>query len=76
MNIQEATKLAMEKGGFICRKSIHKDYDTRFAVIQPTNSHETCKVVVMQDGIPISSCRCWNPTADDLTADDWELFKE
>lgn len=76
MNIQEATRMAIEKDSAICRKSIRASCDTRFAVIRPTNSYETCKIITYQDGEEISSCRCWNPTADDLTADDWEMFKE
>lgn len=75
MNIKEATEKAMKEGGIICRKSVRKAYDDRFAAVMPTNSYEACKLIMHREGKPATSSRCWNPTADDLMADDWEIIK-
>lgn len=78
MNIQEATKKAMEQNGFIYRKKFViekriKEFKT--AVVAPSNSLDTCPIMTMDEKGNLSNyCRCWNPTADDLMADDWEVI--
>jgi len=73
MNIQEAVKKAMESGGLTYRKSIQRADGRRQSFIQPTNSYDTCFIVTYCDGKAIVSCRNWNPTGDDLAANDWEV---
>lgn len=75
MNIQEATKKAMQMDGIICRKSVMRKESTAFAVVEPTNTYDCCLLVVYRDGKPERSARCWNPTADDLAADDWVFLR-
>lgn len=68
MNIVEAIKEALPKGKGIARKAWNDTWlDT---VIIPTNSSECCIVTTFGKH---SSAPRWNPTADDLTADDWVL---
>ncbi len=76
MNIQEATKKALEDGGLIYRTSTKLANEARNGGIFPTNTYDTCILVVMDKGVPKKSCRAWNPTADDLVANDWEVVKE
>lgn len=76
MNIQEAVKEAIKVDGEIHRKSARGKYADRFAAIKPTNSYETCLLMVYTQQKPQKSCRCWNPTADDLIADDWEVLRD
>ncbi len=76
MVISEAVKLAMEQGGMIYRKGIWSDKGFSNVFIRPTNSYDNCIVVKYQDGKEKSSCRNWNPTAEDLMADDWELWNK
>lgn len=68
MNIVEATKEAMSKGVGISRESWHFGSDV-FAII-PTNTTLNC--IFYSVPFDRKSPR-WNPSADDLTADDWEL---
>lgn len=76
MNIQEATIKAIKINGIICRKSsIRKDM-TVGAVVKPTNTYNCCILLVYRDGKPERSSRYWNPTADDLMADDWEVLRD
>lgn len=70
MNIQDATKKALEENKYIRRESANHSM-TR---IKPTNSYDCCLVVV--NGKNRQQGRCWNPTADDLMADDWVIAKE
>lgn len=75
MVISEAVKLATEQGGMIYRKEIWSNKGFSNVFIKPTNSYDHCIVVKYQDGKEDSCCRNWNPTAEDLMADDWELWK-
>ena len=70
MNIVQAVELALKKGLFIRRKS------TLFSStrIKPTNTYDACLVLI--DGEIKRQSRFWNPTADDLVADDWEVVTE
>lgn len=73
MNIQEATKRVLEDGGLIYRTSTMQVNEARYGSINPSNTYDACILVVMDKGVPKKSCRAWNPTADDLIANDWEV---
>lgn len=71
MNIQEATKLALEEGKYITREAnSFKAYR-----ILPTNTDDCFVILVAKDyverlGKNILSKR-WNPKAKDIMANDW-----
>lgn len=81
MYIQEAVKEAVEinsnskKKAFIRRADLNSGMLESQTYIYPTNSYDCCV------GVNFSSItrrsewqsRFWNPTANDLTADDWEV---
>ena len=60
----------------IYRKHIQRKGGYSNTFIKPTNSYDACIIVSQCEGKEISSCRNWNPTGDDLIADDWELWDE
>ena len=72
MNIQEATKVAMENGKSIHRKS---EFDVlrkpgENLELLPTNSYGYVVVKPRQKAFyPL-----WQPMAEDLIADDWEII--
>ncbi len=68
MNIQDATKKAVESGGFITRHSWRGHVQ-----IKPTNVPEHCLVYTIWEKFPFQR---WEPDADDLMADDWEVTTE
>lgn len=68
MNIQNAVKQALETDGYIKRSSL----DCSRTLIRPTNSYDCC--IIFVEGKENQQSRYWNPTADDLTADDWECI--
>lgn len=84
MYIHEAVKQAMSMGLAITRTNRNKDEVCLWdlTAIIPTNTVDCCIIVVTDEKeakrlhIPIG--RRWNPDADDLMADDWELtdYKE
>lgn len=74
--IHEAVEKALENDGVIYRKSAKREEQDRYAVIKPTNSYETCILIVCAYDKPEKSARSWNPTADDLAADDWECLED
>ncbi|WP_017465022.1 Thoeris anti-defense Tad2 family protein [Staphylococcus epidermidis] len=72
MNIQEATKLAMENGKSIHRKSefdvLRKPGDN--LELLPTNSYGYIVIKPRNKAFyPM-----WQPMAEDLIADDWEII--
>lgn len=73
MDIKEAVKKALRTDGVIYRKSVRPEGEATYGVIKPTNSYDSCMMIVVSRGMPQRSCRAWNPTADDLMADDWEV---
>ena len=75
MFIHEAVKRAVEENKEIYRTSAKHDCSDVYATIRPTNSYDTCLLVINKDNEK-KSCRAWNPTANDLAADDWELVME
>ena len=74
MNIQEATKKALKNNTEMYRKTVKNTDCGVYALVKPTNSYDACLLIVNTNGEK-KSCRNWNPTADDLMADDWEVFK-
>lgn len=74
MDIKEAVKEAVEIGGFIERKAFGNENAFRKYKIKPTNTRATCIVYVLDKNDQIVDCyKDWNPTEDDLTAEDWEV---
>ncbi|MBQ6815559.1 MAG: hypothetical protein IJP13_08490 [Lachnospiraceae bacterium] len=73
MYINEAVLLAMHNNdNYITREYIDNEFSYRITLIKPSNSYACCiGYTVDKNGNEISHCKCWNPTADDLTADDW-----
>lgn len=68
MKISEAVERALEEKKPITRDSYLEEFGFK---IFPTNSSDCCYVAT-RNGKP-DQTRCWNPTADDLLADDWEV---
>lgn len=71
MNIQEATKLAMETGTSIYRSSqFDRDAKPGSTVeFIPTNSHGYIVTVPNQKALT----PMWQPMAEDVLANDWEV---
>lgn len=70
MKISEAVNKALEKNGALQRESLR----WTGVLIIPTNSSECCCILPTKSKHQQPG-RCWNPTADDLMADDWEVVK-
>ncbi len=70
MRIDEAVRKAIEENGSIIRKSTLES-NTR---IKPTNTYDCC--IIFTIGSNHRQSRYWNPTADDLIANDWDVLKE
>lgn len=66
MNIQQAARIASQKGGAIYRKT-----DASFFQIIPTDT-EVCCIAALH-GESLDTVPYWNPKLEDLTADDWEV---
>lgn len=75
MNIQEAVKTALKEDALICRTSAKMENMSVLGAIKPTNTYDTCLLLVINNGKIERGSRWWNPTADDLMADDWEVLK-
>lgn len=67
MNIQKATKAAMAIDGLIVRKPWRGHVH-----IKPTDWPEACFVYAKEQ----APCPRWQPKAEDLMADDWEVTTE
>lgn len=76
MRIHEAVKKALEEDALIIRTSAKEPESDSYSAIRPTNSYDTCRLIVIREGKIERACRWWNPTADDLMADDWTIIKE
>ncbi len=76
MYIHEAVREAMRDNALIIRTSARETKSDIYSAIRPTNSYDTCLLVVMKGEKIDRACRWWNPTADDLIADDWTVIKE
>lgn len=75
MWISEAVKQALDQDKRIYRKGIWENDGIINTLIKPTDSYDTCIIIDFQGGEEYTCCRHWNPTADDLTASDWELWE-
>ena len=76
MFIHEATEKALRENCFICRKSAKKENMSVFGIIKPTNTYDTCLLLIVKNGKIDKGSGWWNPTADDLMADDWEVLRD
>ena len=76
MYIHEAVREALQKNALIIRASAKETESDIYSAIRPTNSYDTCLLLVMKGERIDRACRWWNPTADDLMADDWTVIKE
>lgn len=71
MNISEAIQARTEQKPFITRKKWRSEFSTWQAAdikIQPTDSPDCC---IVMSRVNKSPSRGWQPTAEDLLADDW-----
>lgn len=79
MNIQDATKKALSEKAAIFRilkKTNDEPLEFEAVMILPGNSHDACVCVTRDnDGRINDYCRNWNPTVNDLVAEDWEVLK-
>lgn len=75
MNIQKAVKQALKEDKCIRRKSINSGILDSQVLIKPTHSLDCCMVLIIGEKKGRKP-RYWNPTADDLTADDWEVLRD
>lgn len=70
MNIQEAVKQSLEKGVAITR-----DNDRMAGAILPTNINlYQCLIITTHYERKQTAHARWQPSADDLMADDWILY--
>lgn len=67
MNIYEATKKAVEENRYISRKTHSSCVILK---IKPTNTPDGCIISIKKQ----NPCRGWQPQAEDLTADNWEVI--
>lgn len=70
MKIDEAVRRAIKENATIKRKSTGES-NTR---IKPTNTYDCC--IIFTVGSNQRQSRYWNPTADDLIADDWQVINK
>lgn len=73
MFIHEAAKMAYEKSGLMVRKGFYLEGALTIG-IKPTNGYDCCIIIRVAEMREEARARCWNPTMDDLTADDWEVI--
>jgi hypothetical protein len=66
MYIHEAVKRAIEEDALITSPRME------YLAFQPTNGRDCCRIIPLF--VEATPGRCWNPTADDLTDDTWELL--
>lgn len=69
MNIQEVTKLAMEKGLTIYRRNWRED-GLRGELLPTNDAYHGMLYTVPEKK---TYAQRWQPSADDLTANDWEV---
>lgn len=74
MYIHEAVNIAIQEDKVICRKSVERcTPETQNIVIFPTSSYVTCCVAKVKENVVVDILYNWNPTANDLIADDWQV---
>ncbi len=76
MHINEAVEKAIREEGKIIRSSAQRPESEIYSVITPTNSYDTCLIETLHNGKLKRAAANWNPTADDLMADDWTVITE
>ena len=76
MYIQEAVKESMEKGKWIRQKRHQEDSGIELRIL-PTDTDDCCIIASFdkKTGIETRRSRRWNPSANDLTAGDWEVIE-
>lgn len=74
MYIHEAVMEDMRDNALIIRASAKETESGIYSAIRLTNSYDTCLFLVMKGQSIDRACRWWNPTADDLMADDWNVI--
>lgn len=74
MYIQEAVKESLASGKWIQRKSWLTCFAGKIAIL-PTNTYDCCIVgrLNIETGFVENQEKYWNPKAEDLVADDWEV---
>ncbi|MDO4451363.1 MAG: hypothetical protein Q4B89_00865 [Lachnospiraceae bacterium] len=75
MYIHEATAEAMKINGFISRETTATTGEV-YAVAKQTNSYNACFMFVCRNGKMEFGGELWNPTVEDLIADDWEVLRD
>lgn len=75
MFIHEAVAKAQKNNEVIYRALAKRKEQDIYVLIKPTNSYDACQIIVCRHGKSERSARAWNPTADDLAADDWECLR-
>ena len=73
MRIHEAALTAEKENKMMFRKSAMQINGAIRIGILPTDSYATCLIAKIRDGKAIDIMNHWNPTLNDLVADDWEL---
>ena len=73
MYIHEAARRAEIENKMMFRKEVMQiDGSIRIGIL-PTDSYATCLIAKIREG-KVTDIAChWNPTLNDLVADDWEL---
>lgn len=74
MYIHEAVAEAMKMNGMISRETTATAGEV-YAVIKPTNSYNACFLLMCRSGEMECGGAMWNPTVEDLIADDWEVLR-
>ncbi len=69
MNIIEATRKAIAENKYICRESAMFSYR-----LKPTNDCCGAFTIISIGTTHMKIAPHWNPTADDILADDWAVF--
>lgn len=75
-HIHEAVEKAIKENGRIIRSSARRPESDLYSAITPTDSYDTCLITVLHNGKSRRTAGRWNPTADDLMADDWNVITE
>lgn len=76
MYISEAVKKSLETNGVIYRESAQRSHTEIRTVIKPTSTYNTCLLIVCRNNRAERSAANWNPTADDLIANDWNVLRD
>lgn len=73
MNIKEAAKKSVKENKMMFREnSMQINGKIRIGIL-PTDSYATCLIAKIRDGKVVDIMSHWNPTLNDLVADDWEV---